>query len=228
MSYGFDMCFKKVSSFAKAMEYANKFVSTWTKEDVYKLIEEEDYFAPSNRYRLKDNEWKTEIDIGWARNCLSPKFVYFKEQKLLGLVGASWPHEKEFFKDHVYFQNSCDQDYEREDWGKIKYFTDIWDECQNADLDTLAESYAKKYNYKKEEVLKDWQIDYEDGIDDKYLSYRRRSMAYDIIYENLHLDNWLWGEEDDDTYARFAINWINTTERDNAIYILMKKIEHKN
>lgn len=228
MSYGFDMCFKKVSSFAKAMEYANKFVSTWTKEDVYKLIEDEEYFVPSNRYRLEDNKWKTEIDIGWARNCLSPKFVYFKEQKLLGLLGASWPHRKEFFKDHIYFQNSCDQDYDREDWGNIKYFTDIWDECQNADLDALAESYAKKYNYKKEEVLKEWQIDYEDGIDDKHLDYRRRSMAYDTIYENLHLDSWLWGEEDDDTYVRFAINWINTTERDNDIYMLMKKIEHKN
>lgn len=230
MSYSFNMCFKKISSLAKAMEYAKKFVDSMTNDDIKQEIEHNYYYIPTVRYALKSDDYKNEQayhewNMGWARDLLAIKFVYFKEQQLLGVVGANYAHQKEFFKTVCHFQNSCDQDYEREEWGKIKYFTDIWDECQNAGLDTLAENYAKKYGYTKAEVLEEWENEYKDGMDDEHLNYKRRSFAYDLIYDNLGLDDWLWGNDNDEKFTRFSLSWINTLERDYFVAGVMRKYE---
>lgn len=230
MSYSFNMCFKKVSSLAKAMEFAKKFVDSFTNDDIKQEIENNYYYIPTVRYAPKSDDYRDqqayhEWNMGWARNLLTIKFVYFKEQKLLGIVGANYPHRKDFFKTACYFQNSSDQDYGRSAWGNIKYFTDIWDECQNADIDTLAENYAKKYNYTKEEVLEDWKVDYDGEINDEDLNYKRRSFAYDLIYGNLGLDDWLWGHDDNDKFTRFSLSWITTQKRDYFVSDIMRKYE---
>lgn len=229
MSYSFDMCFKKVSSLAKAMEYAKKFVDSFTSDDIKQEIEQNYYYIPTVRYAPKSDDYRDkqayhEWNMGWARRLLSIRFVYFKEQKLLGVVGASYPHRKEFFKTACYFQNSCDQDYERSDWGGIKYFTDIWDEFDRMPVEEIAERYIREYDepLTKEEVIERWNA--ERGAD--YIaSYYRRYFAYDAIYNNLGLNDWLWGHNNDEKFTRFSLSCITTQERDYFVADVMRQYE---
>lgn len=226
MSYGFDMCFKKVSSFAKAMEYANKFVSSLSLDDVKSYIDENECWVPTVRYPdLKDAQRRHNVNMEWAKDMMKFNFVYFKEQKLLGIVGERYPHRKEFFKTSVYFQNSTDQDYERQEWGKIKYFIDTYDKLQTATKEELAEIYARHYHYTKEQVLDEWNLD--SRVCDFDINYYRRSMTYDTIYDEMGLDDWLWGHENNDKFTRFSLSWVTTQEREFALGKVLYKYESR-
>lgn len=126
-------------------------------------------------------------------------FVYFHKAKLLALVGYRYPKANNFFKKHVGFQNCCDQDYERDAWEGIKFFETIWDECNTmTPEEVLAYENKDCIDYTLEKIV-------------EMLDYHKRSIAYEKIYDCLHLDDWLYGKSDE-TFTRFSMNVITSQE----------------
>ena len=111
------------------------------------------------------------------------------------------------FKLRVDFQNSCDQDYTFATWKGLRSpLKDIVFNCQKGDTETV----MKYLNLGREEYP--WDLEPEDTADEERFSYFRRSAAYNGIYETLHLDQWLWGKQDD-TFIRFTLSALTTPER---------------
>jgi hypothetical protein len=204
MSYGFEMGFCSASSFPKALEKAQKVVQILGEfNSATKYIEENLIYSPVRRgpsFSKEDADYrKTKLYArlatdNWVRSMLAFRFVYFEDLKLLGML---WDHRypkelKKIFKT-VYFQNSCDQDYERDDWNKIKPFVEIYDECMKLDASTFCDEFT---------TLEDVE---------KSLDYYRRTAAYDKIFEVLNLDKWLYGNPAPNL-KRFSLNAIEISE----------------
>lgn len=144
-------------------------------------IAEENYiFMPSinKDYLLKnDSEYaKEQLDRAWMRNSIfSYRFFYIPEHNLIGVFGA--PIE-DIFDLTCYFQNSCDQDYDFEDWKGIPIFEQIAEKWKNA----TDEEVYKSFEYPNE---------HEEPID---YDYYRRSFAYNEIWKMC--EHFLYSEDD--------------------------------
>lgn len=139
-------------------------------------------FMPSikNDYMLKkDSEWaKEQLDRAWMRNSVfSYRFFYIPEHNLLGVFGVP-SAVKDIFDLTCYFQNSCDQDYDFEEWKGVPIFEQIAEKWKNAT---------------DEEVYKTFEFpdEYEEPID---YDYYRRSNAYDEIWKMC--ETYLYNEDD--------------------------------
>ena len=124
----------------------------------------------SKDYLLKnDSEYaKDQLDRAWMRNSVfSYRFFYIPEHNLLGVFGV--PDDvKDIFDLTCYFQNSCDQDYDFEEWKGIPIFEQIAEKWKNAtDKATLAHCNERWREHETE-------IDYD---------YYRRAFAYEEIWE---------------------------------------------
>lgn len=207
MSYGFGMYFLPVKSFENALIKAQEFITVCgsNDENIKSLLESERYYFPSSKTYPKTEKEKNiakYADDFFVEYVTSLRFVYFKNAKLLALVGNSYPEADKFFKGDVYFQNSCDQDYEKKEWAGIKYFTKIFDKCSKMSASKLLKVLNDKYDFKAYELE-----DIENSID-----YYKRSAAYEVIYSTLALDDWLWGKENNN-FIRFTFNLITTQEK---------------
>lgn len=218
MSYRFDMGFKEVSSFEEALVYAVNAVKVLNKrEHIEDMIRDNmlclPYFRHVRKDKKDDKQWKAlAIDASEKTvngDILSVRFVYFKKQKLLGVCGTYYPEEfKTLFDKFFYFQNSCDQDYERDCYPTIPFFTNIFDDCMKLTPNEIYDviPYAKDC------------ID-----DDDSLNYYRRTAAYEKIYNTLHLDEWLWGH-DDEAFERFTLSAVLTAEDKAYVNRVVRKL----
>lgn len=146
-------------------------------------IAKENYiFMPSinNDYLLKnDSEYaKDQLDRAWMRNSIfSYRFFYLPEHSLLGVFGV--PDEvKDIFDLTCYFQNSCDKDYDFEDWKGIPIFEQIAEKWKNATDEEVYKSF--EYPDEHEEPIK--------------YDYYRRSFAYEEIWRMS--EHYLYSEDD--------------------------------
>lgn len=107
----------------------------------------------------------------WAKNSIFKfRWFYLKDLNLLG-VYTDDKSLKPLFDCTIYFQNSCDQDYEFEEWNGVAAFEQIADKYKNmSDADL-----AKKY---KEKMSDEWDAD-EHTVD---LQYYAKSFAYDEVW----------------------------------------------
>ena len=138
------------------------------------------YSPPFKRCSLKPIEidyteefYELEKSIEtWAKNSIFKfRWFYLKDLCLLG-VYTDDENLKQLFDCTVYFQDSCDQDYEFEEWNGVAAFEQIAAKYKNmSDADL-----AKKY---KEKMGDDWDAD-EHTVD---LQYYAKSFAYDEIWE---------------------------------------------
>lgn len=209
MSYRFSMGFAPASSFAKAMTIAAEAVDELKKkENAQKYINESQYYFPSNKILLSNSEKQSrsvqhlmhEATRHFLYNLFTVNFVYFYKQKLLGVCGECWPDDfKNYFRTFIDFQNSCDQDYERERWKGIRFFIDTYDQCANIPTN---------------ELLHLVEIDDEplESMDPDAIDYYRKSLAYKMIFDELALDDWLYGRSNP-RFVRFSLNAINTWEQ---------------
>ena len=204
MSYGFTMNFKHCPTFGDAMLTANK-VSELIYANLDAVLEDEKYFIPSVRYSFRD-----VVDNGaWLHRLLTLNFVWWPQYRLLGFVGPAWPKEAlDVFAGKVYFQNSCDQDYEFSEWENFGApFNAIVSDCQTGDIETV-----KKYlNLGREEYPV--ELEPEDTASEENFAYYRRWAAYNGIYETLRLDSWLWGH-DDPAFMRVSLTPLTSSERE--------------
>ena len=180
MSYSATICFKTVKG-DDLYPFLKKIKDT-CKENFDDIAKSEFIFMPSiNRdYILKnDGEYaKDQLDRAWMRNAVfSYRFFYIPEHKLLGVFNIP-SAVRDIFDLTCHFQNSCDQDYDFEEWKGIPIF----------------EKIAKKWeNATNEEVFKAFECpeEYEEPID---YDYYRRSFAYKEIWDMC--EHYLYSEDD--------------------------------
>ncbi len=109
MSYAIEMRFKKVENLEQAFTFALSSLQTISKEQV------KEYLKRYNVLKIEDDYFTKIRKLHYA---LTFNFVYFKKQKLLGVLDrgrlfTSFPFEPFFF------QNSSDRDYEYSEWLKL-------------------------------------------------------------------------------------------------------------
>lgn len=205
MSYSFGMWFVPCGSFNRALNKAHKFCEVLGEEkNIRQIIENERYYFPSQRIFLdadtatdKEKHLAKEADRRALDGFFTLNFVYFHQAKLLALVGYKIPEADKFFKKHIGFQNSCDQDYERSGWKGIKLFENIFDECIKLNADNVLNSGYFEF-YTIEEI-------------NEKLEYYQKTLAYDRIYDTLKLGKWLWGHNDK-AFTRFSMNVLTSQE----------------
>lgn len=220
MSYGFNMFFKQVSSKEEAHNLAVK-TADLLYENMVEFIKNNKFYIPSIKYSVfhpeqakETKRYLEEIDKYWLCKLFSSNFVYWEKEKLLGFLGENYPKPvEELYDVEVYFQNSCDQDYNYKDWGnKINIFNKIIAEIKNI---TDAEELAKinfSYGY-NETYIKEIEEDIE---------YYQKSGVYTQIFETLHLEEWLWDNEDD-YFERFSIQSLNSMEKHTEVNLFLKE-----
>ena len=219
MSYSFDMGFVPADSLEEALYKAQQYVSSIsTEENIKEIVEKEKMFLEGNRYcgiykNYKNSEEnKSEIlhlliqanKFSILQFC-NLHFVYFKKTKLLGLVGCNYPKIESFVNNKICFQNSFDQDYERKDWQGVDYFLNIFD----------------KWQEKPEEYFQKTFPEYSQTEFD--IDYLRRYAAYQEIFNDLHLEEWLYGATSPDDFEKFSMSLITDQEKDFLIWSLANK-----
>ena len=207
MSYNIGIYFMPVKSESDAYKKAMYYKDIVNYADNTKRIIDNTYdvFVPSKRYNLNTYAMFSVgslIDEYWVKDLFTLRFIYWKKYKLLGLIGYSWP-QAEYFPGHIIFQNSSDQDYEEKMWQEICPFFDAVVQ-RNAGLtaDELL-SLPRWKGYNKEEM-------------DENLAYYIRSNIYDEIYEELDMDNIIYGNKSKN-FTRFSICAIETLEQSEDI-----------
>jgi hypothetical protein len=135
------------------------------------------HFAQNRTLDGASDRAKEDADRAWMRNSVfSYRFFYLPEHNLLGIFGAP-DAVKDIFDLTVYFQNSCDQDYDFDDWKGVSIFEQIAEKWKNA----TDEEVYKAFEYPDEP---EEPIDYD---------YYRRSHAYDEIWRMC--ETYLYHEE---------------------------------
>ena len=154
-------------------------------QNLGKIATDEFLYMPSVRYaHLYEGVRavvKEDADEAWARGVFTMRFFYLAEHNLLGVFGV--PSEiQSIFDDSIYFQNSCDQDYEFEEWGNIPTFAEIAEKWKaSTDEEVKKKYYAERYG----------ECD-EDDVGEN-LDYYRRTFAYDEIWGMC--EDFMWHDE---------------------------------
>ena len=203
MSYGFDMFFKECKPedvLDTCLDIVKRIINNPDKH-----IRSSIYYLPSIRHNI--NAYPG--DELWLYSLFNFKFVYWSQFNLLGLCCRDFGDAEKDFNKHVYFQNSCDQDYEYEDWPDIKCFSDIIFQVVNMSIKQLVANFD---SYTIEEISRD-------------INYYKRCLVYSEIYDTLDLDNWLYGH--DGNFKRITINGIESSEVKYKLIDKLNKIISK-
>jgi hypothetical protein len=184
MSYSATICFKTVKE-NEIYSFLKKIKDT-CKKKFDEIAKDEFIFMPSinKNYLLKnDGEYaKEQLDRAWMRNSIfSYRFFYIPEHNLLGVFSIPTV-VKDIFDLTCYFQNSCDQDYDFEDWKGVSIFEKIANKWKNATDIEVIENFRKDRYY-------DYDEEYASDLD-----YYRRSFAYDEIWKMC--ERYLYCEDD--------------------------------
>lgn len=209
MSYGIEISFVHAKDYKTAVKIAHDFTNSFSnnKQELDAVIKSNELFIPSARYPANTDREKDLLkmaDRHFVYRLFTFKFVWFPHAKLLGMIGSYNKSETvtKYFPHSVYFQNSCDQDYEREFWLGIPFFENIYDEKQALSDDIL--------------ILMGY-----DASDD--FNYIRRTLAYDEIAKAINLDGVLEDKDDKRFNIRFATNAIDSFEKEFLCTTLIKK-----
>lgn len=200
MSYSFGMFFKQLenkSEIFDIFDVVNKIA--W--ENGREMVKDNYSFWPSQVY----GENASVANSFWLDRVFTFNFVYWEEHKLLALVGYDFPKDIEnVFDCHICFQNGTDQDYEYSEWNdKITFFKNTKELFMKNNPEELKELFLQ-YNM---------SYVYDNKDEEDMTDYYTRSLLYKIIFDKLKLDEWLWGKECDDTFKRYSINALNSSEK---------------
>lgn len=126
------------------------------------------YYSEYDRLPLKI---KRDLDRHWAFRVFTYRYLYVPEHNLLGIFGID-DSVKSIFDCTIYFQDSCDQDYEFDEWKGVPIFEKISNKWKNASKDTVKAKYK--------EIFQDEWGGNEDSEDD--FEYYRRTFIYKEIW----------------------------------------------
>ena len=142
----------------------------------------------NNDYLFKnDSEYaKEQLDRAWMRNSIfSYRFFYIPQHNLLGVFCIP-DAVNDIFDLTCHFQNSCDQDYDFDEWKGIPIFEQIAEKWKNATDEAVHKSFEYPYEHKP-------PIDYD---------YYRRSFAYAEIWKMC--EHYLYSEDDEVYISMFG------------------------
>lgn len=180
MSYSAEVSFKKVENCIVMNSFLGELKKLACEDVIIKEIAmDECYYSPFFRFHSNYKDFslrqitKDNAMILWVTNLFTFRWTFVKVIEnetcdYLALFGIPRPLKKHF-NGCVYFQNSCDQDYEKEEYDGLRAFENILDRYMNIP-DAIIYEKLKEYDL--------WQED--DGgieIDD----YMRRTLAYNVI-----------------------------------------------
>ncbi len=121
---------------------------------------------------------------GWMCSCLFYfKYAYDSERQMLAVFGVPTA-TREVFDGTVYFQNSCDQDYERKEYEGIKPFEVIWDKWNNAPEADILKYFNTEHNCSLYDDIRREDPECLKEEYDRRIAYYRRDAAYNEIWRN--------------------------------------------
>lgn len=176
MSYRATISFKTIEA-TEIYEFFKKFKAEATNH-LEEIAKDNFLWSPYSKEREETDERKlfssTEM---WARSSVfSYRYFYLAEHKLLALFGV--PNCLQgLFDLTVCFQNSCDQDYDFDEWKGIPIFEKIAEKWKNSSDDDVHERF-------------EYPAEHEEDTD---YDYYRRTFAYDEIWEMF--EDYLYQEE---------------------------------
>lgn len=180
MSYGCKISFKQI----EAEEIYDFLVSV--KQELlnnFNSIAEGNFaYCPSiRRFHKSIDELsyeQLEICDSWIKTLFTFRYYYLKNSNILAVYGVPRSIES-YFDKTIDFQNSCDQDYDRDCWEGVKLFESIYDKWMNISredfISKVSDTYSIDNNYNEED-----------------LEYYRKSSAYSEIWSKL--ENSLYDE----------------------------------
>ncbi len=158
-------------------------------------------FCPYIRRSLNIPEQFLDVPVAdrqaaefWARACVfSYKYSYDSSRGMLYMFGIPTA-ARDMFDGTVFFQNSCDQDYNREDWKGIPEFEAIYDKWMAKSDAEILQDYFRKEGMSLYDV---YNIDagnpaHEQKLRDK-IDYYKRTGCYDEIFS--HYSDALYNDE---------------------------------
>lgn len=172
MSYSCLISFKKIP--AKDIQSFFSNLKQLAKYEYEKIAKDEFYYCPANKDDM--DAMAVTIPYGrykkgaqqedWVRKVFTYRWFYLIKEQTLGVFGVATELRKAF-DTTIHFQNSCDQDYDFDEWEKLDFVQPIVEE-------------AKKLTV--QQVTKCWGDDdvkyYEQNLD-----YYRRSFCYSQIWD---------------------------------------------
>lgn len=199
MSYSCLISFKKLNP-ADIIPFLVSFKKSCTKH--LKDIAQDEYgYCPFIRNSLTVPDNFTDITVeerqkaqAWAHELFKFKYFYNTELGLLGVFGVPAPLTV-LFDGTIPFQNSTDQDYEREMYNGITQFDAIfckWMTMPDADF---REEYAKRKNESFDDYIATWHpeiLNNEIKIEQKK-AYYKRTFCYEEIWSRF--EKHLWNDE---------------------------------
>ena len=183
MSYSASISFKTIDE-QGLYQFLQKLKETAT-ERIDEIAEDEFIYMPSIRY---DHLYKDvnpvverDADEAWAKSAVfTMRFFYLSEHNLLGVFGVPSSVE-EIFDSTIYFQNSCDQDYEFDEWNGVPIFEQIAEKWKTSTDEDVISKYC--------ETRGEWEED-EGEIP---VDYYRRTFAYEEIWEMC--EDYMWSDK---------------------------------
>lgn len=173
-------------------EYIWSPIYKWMEFDDEKrnLIKEEKFFSAHNADTVRVERENED----WVIRCFTFRWYLDFEKGVLMLY--SIPKQlQHLFDNTVYFQNSCDQDYDFEDWSGIQYMEDIankWKNMSNEEVTKLYKESSYYDDYNDDEHIRKW------------LDYYRKTMCYDEIWNRIE---WTLYDDRDITYITLFSKW---------------------
>lgn len=140
------------------------------------IAKQEYMFSPLCRIQEigKPFQWSEDIKEkteNWAKQAIFHyRYFYNKELQLLGVYSVP-DCMQNLFDTTIYFQNSCDQDYEYTTWKGVPYFEMVVEKWSTASEKEVKNWYTEKEN-------RTWDAD--DWFD---LDYFRKTIVYKEIWE---------------------------------------------
>lgn len=212
MSYGFNLLFVQQSfeTEGQALKYGMDLVKSIAKSK--DLAEAQITLHPwtiMNRLKTAGVSWTgrddmitTMRDVSAVRLTIESsvevifkqRMLYWPQHKLLAILGDCIPDALKADKHNVYFQNSCDQDYDFSEWSdQITLFRDEKAAVMNMTAQELRGS--------------------NEDMDDTDLDYLRRHALYGRVFKQLHLDNWLYHTAEEQGYTSLCLSGITCPEQ---------------
>ena len=182
MSYSCYISFKKIPA-----EDVNSFFSNLkqlVKQTYMKIADAEFYYCPA----YKDGMEAVAVTVpygryskraqqeDWARKTFTYRWFYLAKEQTLGVFGVS-TEMRVAFDTTIYFQNSCDQDYDFEAWKELKFLAPIVEKCKALTPQQI------------NEIRGDDDLEYYEET----LDYYRRSLCYKEIWDT-YFDDKLYDE----------------------------------
>lgn len=211
MSYSCTISFKQIkpeeiySFLQKLKEEATKVAPDIIKDEyiwspIYKWMgfdEKKRALIKEEKFSNADDEDFVRIkreNEDWIIRCFTHRWYWDFEKGVLMLYSIPKQLQR-LFDNTVYFQNSCERDYDFEEWSGIKYMEDIANKWKNISNEEMTKLYKESSYYDEYDT---------DKLIQKYLDYYRRTMCYDEIWNRIE---WTLYNDEEITYITLFSKW---------------------